>query len=99
MARAFTFGLENIQELSHDVYNCGDNNLNWTKRQLAEYICKETRAIVSYNESGQDSDKRDYEVSYKRLNDEGFYCNKSMEDGISELIAVSPLLRINHPYQ
>ncbi len=99
ISRAFIFGLEHIDTLKHKVYNCGDNNLNWTKRDLAEYIKKETGAFVSYNESGTDLDQRDYEVDYSRLNDESFQCVKSMEEGINELIQVSPLLRIRHQYE
>lgn len=99
MSRAFIFGLENIDTLEHKVYNCGDNNLNWTKRELAEYIKEKTGAFVSYNESGVDLDQRDYEVDYSRLNGEGFNCIISMEEGIDELIKVSPILRIKHQYE
>ena len=99
MSKALIFGMENIETLKHKVYNCGDNNLNWTKRQLAEYIKEKTGAFVSYNESGIDLDQRDYEVDYSRLNDEGFQCVISMEDGINDLIKVSPIIRITHQYE
>lgn len=99
MSRAFIFGLENIEQLKYKVYNCGDNNLNWTKRRLAEYIKEQTGAFVSYNEAGQDLDQRDYEVDYSKLNNEGFQCIVGMEEGIDELIRVSPILRIKHQYE
>lgn len=98
MSRAFIFGLENIEELLHKVYNCGSNDLNWTKRELAEYIKKETGCFLSYNESGVDEDQRDYEVDYSKLNNEGFHCAVSMEQGLNELIRVVPLLKIKHQY-
>lgn len=99
MSRAFIFGLENLDRLKHQVYNCGANHLNWTKRELVEHIKKLTGAAVSYNETHTDLDKRDYEVDYSRLNAEGFYCNVSMQEGIDELIKVAPILQINHQYK
>lgn len=99
MSRAVIFGMENIGRLSHNVYNCGDDNLNWTKRQLAEYIKEKTGAFVSYNDSGKDLDQRDYEVDYSRLNEEGFSCLITMKEGIDELIKVAPILNIKHQYE
>lgn len=98
MSRAFIFGLENLDRLQHKVYNCGANHLNWTKRELAEYVCEKTGASVSFMDVGVDKDQRDYEVDYSRLTNEGFKCIVSMEEGIDELIKVAPLLQINHQY-
>ena len=84
--------------MKHNVYNVGDNNLNWTKAELAEYIGEKTGAIVHYAEIGEDSDQRDYEVDYSKINDEGFQCSVSMEQGIEQLIKVTPLLQIRHQY-
>lgn len=98
MSRAFIFGLERVGSLKHLVYNCGSNDLNWTKKELAEYIKKATNCFVSYDEFSEDADQRDYEVDYSRLYDEGFSCVKSMEEGIDELVKVSKVLKINHQY-
>lgn len=98
MSRAFIFGLENLSKLKHKVYNCGANNLNWTKRQLADYISEQTGCKVFYTDSDYDPDQRDYEVDYSKLNDEGFECNMTMEQGIKDLIKVTPLIRIKHQY-
>ena len=99
MSRAFIFGLENVAGMKHDVYNAGSNNLNWTKRELSEYISEQTGCIVSYAEIGEDLDQRDYEVDYSRLNDEGFQCIYNMKDGIKELIKAAPLIKIRHQYE
>tara|TARA_B100000745_G_C19886337_1_gene296167 strand:- start:205 stop:504 length:300 start_codon:yes stop_codon:yes gene_type:complete len=99
MSRAFIFGLENTDTMNHKVYNVGDNSLNWTKRELAEYIGGKTGAFINYAEVGEDLDQRDYSVDYSRLNDEGFKCKVSMEKGIDELIKTIPLLQIRHQYQ
>ena len=98
MGRAFTMGFENIGNWNHKVYNCGANDLNWTKRELAEYVKEHTECFVHYEEIGKDADRRDYEVSYSRINEEGFYCEVDMKTGIQELIKVAPLLQIRHQY-
>ena len=98
MARAFTMGVENMGNWKHKVYNCGANHLNWTKRELAEYVKENTGCFVHYEEIGTDADQRDYEVSYDKLSDEGFECEVDMKTGIQELIKVAPLLQIRHQY-
>jgi nucleoside-diphosphate-sugar epimerase len=98
MAKAFTMGVKNMDRWKHKVYNCGANHLNWTKRELAEYIKEQTGCFVHYEEIGKDGDQRDYEVSYNKLEAEGFKCDVDMETGIDELIKVSPILQIRHQY-
>jgi nucleoside-diphosphate-sugar epimerase len=101
MANAFLWGVESIfnNTLKHKVYNCGANDLNWTKRELAEYIKEKTGCYVTYADAGNDADQRDYEVDYSRLNDNGFYCQETMEHGIDELLKVTPVLQIRHQYE
>jgi len=69
MSRAFIWGLENLfnNNLEYNVYNCGGNHLNWSKKDIAEYIATKTGAFVSYNEFNKDLDQRDYEVDYSRM--------------------------------
>ena len=98
MAKAFTMGFEHMGSWKHKVYNCGANNLNWTKRELAEYVKQETGCFVHYEEIGTDSDQRDYSVDYSKLENEGFTCEVDMQTGIQELIKVSPILQIRHQY-
>jgi nucleoside-diphosphate-sugar epimerase len=98
MSRAFIFGLKNYSRMSHNIYNVGANNLNWTKRELAEYIAGKTGAFVNYAETGKDLDQRDYEVDYSRIKNNGFGCSVTMEQGIDELMKVVPLLQIRHQY-
>jgi nucleoside-diphosphate-sugar epimerase len=98
MAKAFTMGFEHMGNWNHKVYNCGANHLNWTKRELAEYVKQETGCFVHYEEIGTDSDQRDYTVDYSKLENEGFTCDVDMKTGIQELIKVSPILQIRHQY-
>jgi nucleoside-diphosphate-sugar epimerase len=98
MARCFEWALRQCVDTESKVFNAGDSTLNWSKRQLAEYIKEQTRCYVTYAEIGKDADQRDYEVSFKKLNDNGFICYYNMKKGIDELIKAAPLLRVRNPY-
>jgi nucleoside-diphosphate-sugar epimerase len=97
--RALEFGFRNVNSLKHKIYNCGDNDLNWTKRELAEYIQERTKCHLFYVEFAKDLDCRDYEVSYQKLNNEGFFCKSGMKEGIDELLKAAPLLRVGNRYE
>jgi nucleoside-diphosphate-sugar epimerase len=97
--RSIIWGLEHIDTLRYNLYNCGDDNLNWSKRQVAEYIAKKTDCVVNYAEFSKDLDCRDYSVSHQRLNSEGFKCQYSIEEGIEELLKASKILNIRHQYE
>ncbi|KAI1280450.1 dTDP-glucose 4,6-dehydratase [Halotydeus destructor] len=90
-ARAFVFALENFSSMSGNVYNVGDESMNMSKADSVYRIQKflpETQ--ISLNMLGEDKDKRDYEVSYRKISKLGFRSTISMEDGIQELIKVLP---------
>lgn len=99
IASAFIFGVEHMDHFEHQVYNCGSNELNWTKREVAEYISDKTGCLVHYAEIGEDLDKRDYSTSYERLTAEGWEAKVSMEEGIDEIIKTVPILRNRAYYQ
>ena len=73
--------------------------MNITKRGLAEIIKSKTGCYVTYAEIGKDLDNRDYIVDYSKINDEGFTCSVSIEDGINELIKATNLLKMRNPYE
>ena len=82
----------NLKDLGQ-VYNVGDAKGNWTKQQLAEYIKDKTGCAVFYADSGYtDTDQRDYEVSYERMNAAGWKAQYTMERGVDELLRTMPIL-------
>lgn len=92
------FFLLKQKEVKYKIYNVGDDSLNLTKRDVAEFLKKKTNCVLFYGDFGIDEDKRDYAVSYKRLNEENFKCKSTLEDGINELIKAAPILSMRNPY-
>lgn len=70
------------------VYNCGDDNLNVTKRELAELVSKITKCNLFYGAEGYvDPDQRDYEVDYSKIRlDLNFWNDYSMTDTVEDLV-------------
>lgn len=81
-----------------EVYNLGTNDMNFTKRQIAEAISKETECKIIDDQMGEDPDKRTYQVSYDKIEALGFKSTRTIRDGIQEIIRVMPLLVIKTPY-
>jgi len=84
---------------TYDVYNIGDDRLNWTKRQLAEYVKERTGCFVDYIDFAEDSDCRNYVISHDRMTEDGFKCGYSMEETLDELIKTMPVLKSESKYQ
>lgn len=100
LCESFLYAMNNFTfMLDEKIYNCGNEKLNWTKRQIAEYIAKKTNCTISYKEFNKDLDARDYKVSYQKLNETGFGCCRTIEKGISELIKITPILQLPKKYQ
>jgi nucleoside-diphosphate-sugar epimerase len=97
--RSLEFGIINHDKMTEKVYNVGDNQLNWSKRQLGEYVAKKTGCLLHFAETGTDLDVRNYEVDYSRINNAGFRCSVTMEQGIDELLKAAPLLRVGNRYE
>lgn len=99
IARAFIHALNRFDEMKGEVYNCGANHLNATKKHLVELLARQVNFHVHYaDDAGHDADQRDYEVNYNRLNQTGFHVETSLEDGLAEMVRAFPYLRLPNPY-
>jgi nucleoside-diphosphate-sugar epimerase len=85
-ARSIIFGIENFNNMKYKLYNIGDNNNNITKGELANIIKEKTKCELFLSDTFKDPDARNYQVDYKKINDEGFYCKFSINDMIDSLI-------------
>jgi len=98
MGRSFVFGIENSPKMKNNVYNVGSDEMNYSKEQICNFIAKKTNAYIHYAEVGEDADKRNYSVSYKKLNSLGFETKIGVEEGIDELVKALRAISYKTPY-
>jgi len=98
MGRAFIFGIDNSGSMARNVYNIGSETMNFSKEQICELIRKETNAYIHYADVGEDADKRNYIVSYKKINSLGYHTETTIEQGIRELAEVCKVIEFRNPY-
>lgn len=99
IARAFLFAIENQHGMANNVFNVGSNKMNYSKRELCEVIKQHLpETYFDFADVGSDADKRNYVVSYDKINRLGFETTIGIEAGIKELIAAVPLVKTYSPY-
>jgi len=98
MGRAFLFAIENKDKMLNEVYNVGDEKLNFTKGQIAEIIKKYKDYYLHFVDEGKDEDQRDYEVSYEKIRKTGFKLSIDHHKGIKELIRAMDVIDIPRLY-
>jgi nucleoside-diphosphate-sugar epimerase len=98
IARSFLFALENTGRMTGQVYNVGSEKMNYSKRQVCEMIREKVDYYLHFADVGEDVDKRNYVVSYKKIHGLGFDTTISLEDGIDELVRAVGVIDINNPY-
>ncbi|MGD2246007.1 MAG: SDR family oxidoreductase [Candidatus Aminicenantes bacterium] len=86
LAQSIVFSLDNYDKMKNSVFNIGDDALNLSKEEMALKIRERIDFDLQYDKSGVDEDRRDYRVSFARINSMGFRTEKTVEEGIVELI-------------
>ena len=93
LARSFIFAIDNQEAMKSNVYNVGSNIMNYTKREVCEIINKLVpEAYFHHANIKEDADKRNYQVSYDKINSLGFEVETDLETGIEEIKKCVPLL-------
>jgi nucleoside-diphosphate-sugar epimerase len=95
IARSIVFALDRWTELADDVFNVGDETLNLSKVDLARRIRKHVDYSLEFEEFAEDPDRRDYSVSYEKIQAKGFRATVDLDRGISELVRAVQLLSGN----
>jgi nucleoside-diphosphate-sugar epimerase len=98
MARAFLFAINNQNKMRGQIYNIGSNKMNFSKREVCELIKSKIKAEFNYSGTLEDADKRNYVVSYDKVNTLGYDTTITIEQGIDELLKTFPLIKIINPY-
>ena len=98
IARAFAFALDHWAGMRDDVYNVGSDEMNYSKEEVAFLIKKKIDYYLHFAEIGTDEDQRNYEVSYAKIQRQGFKTEIDMESGIDELIQAVDLLVVKNEF-
>lgn len=99
LTNSFLFAIDNMEKMKNNVYNVGSNSMNYTKKQICELIKNEIPdTYFHYADIGEDADKRNYQVSYEKINKLGFNVSTTIEDGIKELKKVFALIQNDLKY-
>jgi nucleoside-diphosphate-sugar epimerase len=86
LARSFVFAIDNQETMKSNVYNVGSNKMNHTKKEVCELINNEIpEAFFHHASIKEDPDKRNYKVSYDKINSLGFEVEIDLKTGIKEI--------------
>ena len=92
IARSFLHAIEKRKIMRNQIYNVGDDKLNYSKEDVCNMINKKINGYIYFAEIGEDKDKRNYVVSYEKIKKTGFKLQYDLSYGIDELIKTIPLL-------
>jgi len=98
IAESFIFAIDNLNKMIDNVYNVGDDSMNYSKEEVCNMIKSKTDAFIHFEEIGEDADKRNYVVSYDKINKLGFNTKVTMEKGVDEIIKALKVVDFNNPY-
>jgi len=98
IARCFIFGMDDVSKMIDDVYNVGDDSMNYSKKEVCDMIGSRTNAFIHYEEIAQDADKRNYIVSYDKIKSLGFRTKTTMEEGIDQVIKTLKVIDFENTY-
>lgn len=92
-ARAFIFAMQHYGDMSGQAFNVGHESMNMTKMDVARAIEKHVEGCkITESDQGEDLDKRDYEVCYRKIAKLGYEVRNDINFGIKELMKVLPYL-------
>jgi nucleoside-diphosphate-sugar epimerase len=98
IARSFLFALENASRMAGQVYNVGSERMNYSKAQVCEKIRQKVDYYLHCADVGEDADKRNYVVSYRKISSLGYQTTVSLDEGIDELVRGLELLDVRSAY-
>lgn len=96
MAESFIHAIKNYNLFymqPYRLFNVGDEEASWSKRELAEAIKELTGCSVFYGSEGYvDPDQRNYVIDFSRIKSLGWSPKISMKTGLEQLVASAKIL-------
>lgn len=94
---AYTFVLDNVKAMNGQIFNIGNTHLNFSKKEIAEAI-KKYVACEIIDSSIPTNDKRNFLVSFDKIEKLGYSTSRSLDEGICELIKLYKFYIIHSHY-
>jgi nucleoside-diphosphate-sugar epimerase len=91
-AEAYVFTLAHYDEMSGEVFNVGNPDLNLTKQEVAEAIAARFPMHVELTISRPDPDQRNYDVDFRRIESLGYRPSVGLDSTISQVGSVAELV-------
>lgn len=98
MARVVPFLLDRWEAARDRRLNVGHESMNYTKEDITRLLSEKLKFHLYFADVGRDEDRRDYEVSYRRIRELGFATEVDIHRGLDELIHALQVIRIRNPY-
>lgn len=86
ISRSYIFGIDNFGKMKNNVYNVGNENMNFSKEDIVKKIADRVNYYYHFADFDGDEDKRDYYVSYEKVRNKGFATEVTIDQGLDELI-------------
>ncbi len=86
-ADCYIFAMRNFDKMKGAIYNAGGNSLNFSKEEIAEKIRQKVDFSI-INSEVRDKDLRHFIVNFDKIEKLGYRPQKSVEDGVDELIRI-----------
>ncbi len=93
VADCFCHCIDHFEEMRGETYNVGLDDANLSKEELALTIKEHVPSLyIHFAEIGCDPDKRNYIVSSDKIKSRGFVAQRSLDEGIRQLVQLVRML-------
>lgn len=95
---AYLLVIENFTAMKNNIFNVGDESMNYSKMEIAKYIQKYFDYTIIDSEV-KDLDIRNFLISYDKIRGYGYKIKYTIDDGIKELLKLYSFYRPYLPYK
>jgi nucleoside-diphosphate-sugar epimerase len=89
---AYILTLKNFAEMRGHIFNVGHSSMNYSKMEIAEHVRKFTGCKIIDSDM-IDFDRRNFVVTFDKIERKGFLPKYSLDDGIAEMVKLYKFYR------